>query len=60
MKPKVVLTHRVHPQVIELLAAHAEVIANSTSETLVRDEIRACAGRRTIGPSCRLERHSCA
>lgn len=39
MKPKVVLTHRVHPQVIELLAAHAEVIPNSTFETLARDEI---------------------
>ncbi|HJX57634.1 MAG TPA: NAD(P)-dependent oxidoreductase, partial [Thiobacillus sp.] len=39
MKPKVVLTHRVHREVIELLAAHAEVIPNSTSETLARDEI---------------------
>ena len=39
MKPKVVLTHRVHREVIELLAAHAEVIPNITSETLARDEI---------------------
>jgi phosphonate dehydrogenase len=39
MKPKVVLTHRVHPQVVELLAAHAEVIPNTTFETLTRDEI---------------------
>jgi phosphonate dehydrogenase len=39
MKPKVVLTHRVHPQVIELLAAHAEVVPNTTFETLTRDEI---------------------
>jgi phosphonate dehydrogenase len=39
MKPKVVLTHRVHREVIELLSAHAEVIPNSTSGTLARDEI---------------------
>lgn len=39
MKPKIVLTHRVHPQVIERLAAHAEVIPNTTSETLAREEI---------------------
>jgi phosphonate dehydrogenase len=39
MKPKVVLTHRVHREVIELLAAHAEVIPNTTSGTLARDEI---------------------
>jgi len=39
MKPKVVLTHRVHREVIELLAAHADVIPNTTFETLTRDEI---------------------
>ncbi len=39
MKPKVVLTHRVHREVIELLAVHAEVIPNTTYETLARDEI---------------------
>ena len=39
MKPKVVLTHRVHPHVIELLAAYADVIPNTTFETLTRDEI---------------------
>lgn len=39
MKPKVILTHRVHPQVIELLADHCEVIPNNTHETLARDEI---------------------
>jgi phosphonate dehydrogenase len=39
MKPKIVLTHRVHPQVIERLAAHAEVIPNTTSETLACEEI---------------------
>ncbi|MDP2786408.1 MAG: phosphonate dehydrogenase [Sulfurimicrobium sp.] len=39
MKPKVILTHRVHPEVIELLAEHCEVIPNTTHETLARDEI---------------------
>lgn len=39
MKPKVVLTHRVHPEVIELLAEHCEVIPNMTGDTLARDEI---------------------
>lgn len=39
MKPKVVLTHRVHPKVIELLAAYADVIPNTTFETLTRDEV---------------------
>jgi phosphonate dehydrogenase len=39
MKPKIVLTHRMHPQVIEHLAAHAEVIPNSTFETMTREEI---------------------
>ena len=39
MKPKVVLTHRVHPEVIELLTEHCEVIPNTTDETLARDEI---------------------
>ena len=39
MKPNVVLTHRVYPEVIELLADHCEVIPNTTYETLARDEI---------------------
>lgn len=39
MKPTVVLTHRVHPEVIELLAEHCQVIANDTDESLERDEI---------------------
>ncbi len=39
MKPKVVLTHCVHPEVIELLADHCEVVPNATYETLARDEI---------------------
>ena len=39
MKPKIVLTHRVHPEVIERLAAHGEIMLNDTPETLTRDEI---------------------
>ncbi|MCL4469852.1 MAG: phosphonate dehydrogenase [Gammaproteobacteria bacterium] len=39
MKPKVILTHRVHPEVIELLAEHCEVIPNPSPETLPLDEI---------------------
>lgn len=39
MKPKVILTHRVHPEVIELLAEHCEVVPNPTPETLPLDEI---------------------
>ncbi len=39
MKPKVILTHRVHPEVIELLAKHCEVIPNPGPETLPLDEI---------------------
>lgn len=43
MKPKVVLTHWVHPEVIRHLAPHCEVIANDTRDTLPRDEIIARA-----------------
>lgn len=39
MKPKIILTHRVHPEVIELLAEHCEVIPNPSPETLPLDEI---------------------
>ncbi len=39
MKSKVVVTHRVHAEVIELLAAYCEVIPNTTHETLPRDAI---------------------
>ncbi len=39
MKPKIVLTHRVHPEVIERLAAHGEAVPNNTFETMTRDEI---------------------
>lgn len=39
MKPKVVITHWVHPEIIELLSSHATVIANQTKDTLPRQEI---------------------
>lgn len=39
MKPKVVITHWVHPEVIRLLENSCEVIANPTRETLPRQEI---------------------
>lgn len=39
MKPKVVITHWVHPEIIELLGNSTTVIANQTKETLPREEI---------------------
>src|SRR5450631_2557505 len=39
MQPKVVLTHWVHPEVVELLGQYCEVIPNLTYETLPRGEI---------------------
>lgn len=39
MKPKVVITNWVHPEVIELLQPHCEVIANPHRESLSREEI---------------------
>ena len=39
MKPKVVITNWVHPEVIELLEPHCEVIANPNQESLSREEI---------------------
>ncbi|MDM9379663.1 phosphonate dehydrogenase [Chlorogloeopsis sp. ULAP01] len=39
MKPKVVITHWVHPEVIEYLSRCCEVIANPSRETLARAEI---------------------
>jgi phosphonate dehydrogenase len=43
MKPKVVLTHWVHPEIIELLQSVAEVIPNTTRDTLPREEVLARA-----------------
>lgn len=39
MKPKVVITHRVHLEVIEFLAGHCEIVPNTTVERLSREEI---------------------
>lgn len=39
MKPKIVITHRVHPEVIQWFAPRFEVVANTGSETLPRAEI---------------------
>lgn len=39
MKPKVVLTHWVHPEIIEMLETVAEVVPNETRDTLPRAEI---------------------
>jgi phosphonate dehydrogenase len=43
MKPEVVLTHWVHPEIIELLQTVAEVVPNMTRETLPREEVLARA-----------------
>lgn len=43
-QPKVVLTHWVHQEVLDLLAPHCRVIANQTKETLDRAEVLARAG----------------
>lgn len=39
MKPRVVLTHRVHSETIALLAPHCELVTNQSADTLPRDEI---------------------
>ena len=41
MKPNVVLTHWVHPEIITTLEAVANITANTTYDTLSRDEILA-------------------
>jgi phosphonate dehydrogenase len=38
-RPRVVLTHRVHDEILALLEPHAEIVANQTPATLARDEI---------------------
>lgn len=43
MKPKVVLTHWVHPETIAMLESVAEVIPNTTRDTLPRAEVLARA-----------------
>lgn len=39
MKPKVVLTHWVHPEIIEMLETVADVVPNDTRDTLPRAEV---------------------
>ena len=39
MKPKIVLTHWVHPEIIDYLQSAAEVIPNTTRKTLPREEL---------------------
>ncbi|MEH2185574.1 MAG: phosphonate dehydrogenase [Nostoc sp.] len=39
MKPKVVITHWVHPEIITNLSEYCSVVANPTRETLAREEI---------------------
>lgn len=43
MKPKVVITHWVHPEVITFLSAHCEVVANETRASLPAAELLARA-----------------
>ena len=43
MKPKVVITHWVHPEIIEMLQSVAEVAPNTTRDTLPREEVLARA-----------------
>lgn len=38
-KPKVVITHWIHPEVIDYLSQTCEVILNETQDTLSREEI---------------------
>ncbi|MDY6978401.1 MAG: phosphonate dehydrogenase [Pseudomonadota bacterium] len=44
MKPKIVITHWVHDEVLEYLAPHFELITNQTRDTLPRDEVVSRAG----------------
>lgn len=47
MPPTILLTHWVHPEVIDYLAGHGEVIPNPTRETWTRDEVRTRAADAT-------------
>ncbi|WP_413043867.1 phosphonate dehydrogenase [Pseudomonas sp. YJ42] len=44
MKPRVVITHKVHEETLQLLAPHCELITNQTDKTLPREEILRRAG----------------
>jgi phosphonate dehydrogenase len=41
--PRVVVTHRVHPEVLDLLSEHCDVVANQAADLLPADELRARA-----------------
>ncbi|WP_328185914.1 phosphonate dehydrogenase [Marinobacter sp. OP 3.4] len=45
MKPRVVITHRVHDAVLEDLAPHCQLITNQTPDTLSDDEVLARVSR---------------
>jgi len=45
MKPTVVITHRVHEEVIQTLAPHCELVLNQTPDTLTRGEVLERASR---------------
>lgn len=42
MKPKVVITSWVHPQTLDMLRPHCELVANESRERLSREEFIAC------------------
>jgi phosphonate dehydrogenase len=49
MRPRVVLTHWVHPEVLELLGRDGDVVPNPTRETLPREEVlRRCADAQAV------------
>lgn len=39
MKPRIVITHKVHQETLDLLCVHCEVTPNQTTETLPREEV---------------------
>ena len=39
MLPKLVITHRVHDEILQLLAPHCELVTNQTDSTLTREEV---------------------
>jgi len=39
IKPRVVITHRVHREILDMLAPHCELVPNQSADTLPREEI---------------------
>ena len=39
MKPRIVTTHRIHPDTLALLETAAEVISNQSDSTMSREEV---------------------